>query len=349
MTEDVEYWVAPLLLNSRFAVFHEDERGGVNADKILTKKLLPMGSPGAAQILVSDVIAPRQSPSHQDKYFYGWDFYDKDGILHELSIYDNDGYIVDTYATIEDVAMLTEDVDFYPIYKEAHFLNFDVDFLNTHATYVASKFILSTDQFTHFDTSSRTGYTFEGWYVMYNGVKTYVTDRNGDILLGVTFDNNGSNTDDGYLHLFADVTLLADWEVVPSSMYTVIIWKQDVNDDRYAPVESKTYEFVEKTFRYGTTGSAPVPSATDTSKNYQGFTYRGYDSNNPTIQPDGSTVLNVYYDRNLMIVNFYYNSRKAWIPGKNLEKLEKVVEQEQGKQEFLDMVFRSNLENPADA
>ena len=41
------------------------------------------------------------------------------------------------------------------------------------------------------------------------------------------------------------------------------------------------------------------------------------------------------------IANFYYNSGKAWIPGRNQEKLEKLVEQEQAKQIFLDTVFRS--------
>ena len=50
-----------------------------------------------------------------------------------------------------------------------------------------------------------------------------------------------------------------------------------------------------------------------------------------------------YPEKFRKIVNFYYNSGKAWIPGKNLEKLEKVVEQEQGKQEFLDVVFRKNF------
>ena len=39
-------------------------------------------------------------------------------------------------------------------------------------------------------------------------------------------------------------------------------------------------------------------------------------------------------------MNFYYNSGKAWIPGKNQEKLERVIEQEKGKQRFLDQIFR---------
>jgi len=40
------------------------------------------------------------------------------------------------------------------------------------------------------------------------------------------------------------------------------------------------------------------------------------------------------------IANFYYNSGKAWIPGRNGEKLEKLIQQEKEKQIFLDEVFR---------
>lgn len=47
-----------------------------------------------------------------------------------------------------------------------------------------------------------------------------------------------------------------------------------------------------------------------------------------------------YPEKFWKIVNFYYNSGKAWIPGRNSEKLEKVIQQEQEKQNFLDEVFR---------
>lgn len=43
-----------------------------------------------------------------------------------------------------------------------------------------------------------------------------------------------------------------------------------------------------------------------------------------------------YPEKFWKIVNFYYNSGKAWIPGKNLEKLKKVTEQEKDKQKFLE-------------
>lgn len=47
-----------------------------------------------------------------------------------------------------------------------------------------------------------------------------------------------------------------------------------------------------------------------------------------------------YPEKFWKIANFYYNSGKAWIPGKNQEKLEKVIAQEAEKQHFLDEAFR---------
>lgn len=49
---------------------------------------------------------------------------------------------------------------------------------------------------------------------------------------------------------------------------------------------------------------------------------------------------NLYYrlaypEKFWKIVNFYYNSGKAWIPDKNMEKLVRITDQEKNKQEFL--------------
>lgn len=46
-----------------------------------------------------------------------------------------------------------------------------------------------------------------------------------------------------------------------------------------------------------------------------------------------------YPEKFWKIVNFYYNTGKAWIPEKNMEKLAKVIEGEKNKQEFLDSIF----------
>lgn len=47
-----------------------------------------------------------------------------------------------------------------------------------------------------------------------------------------------------------------------------------------------------------------------------------------------------YPEKFWKIVNFYYNSGKAWIPYKNQEKLDKLLEQEQEKKHFLEEAFR---------
>lgn len=44
----------------------------------------------------------------------------------------------------------------------------------------------------------------------------------------------------------------------------------------------------------------------------------------------------VYPEKFWKIVNFYYNSGKSWIPGRNLEKMEKLLSQEEDKNKFLE-------------
>lgn len=58
-----------------------------------------------------------------------------------------------------------------------------------------------------------------------------------------------------------------------------------------------------------------------------------------------ASLIDLYYrlaypEKFWKIANFYYNSRKAWIPDKNGEKLDKLMKQESEKKQFLDEVFR---------
>ena len=48
-----------------------------------------------------------------------------------------------------------------------------------------------------------------------------------------------------------------------------------------------------------------------------------------------------YPEKFWKIANFYFNSGKAWIPERNLDKLEKLLSQEKEKQEFLNVIFRT--------
>lgn len=88
-------------------------------------------------------------------------------------------------------------------------------------------------------------------------------------------------------------TYTAKW-TVGNAKYVIQYWQENANDDDYSYVEK-----VDKTGTVGTT----VNGSND--KSYQGFTYNNEKTDkNVTIKGDGSTVVNVYYDRNVYTVTF---------------------------------------------
>ena len=50
-----------------------------------------------------------------------------------------------------------------------------------------------------------------------------------------------------------------------------------------------------------------------------------------------------YPEKFWKIVNFYYGASKVWIPAKNMEKLEKILEQEKEKNLFLESFLREEV------
>lgn len=94
-------------------------------------------------------------------------------------------------------------------------------------------------------------------------------------------------------------TYTAVW-TVGNAKYVVQYWQENANDDGYS--------YVEKADKIGTVGTT-VNGSND--KSYQGFTYNNEKTDkNITIKGDGSTVVNVYYDRNVYTVKFY--SYSGW-------------------------------------
>ena len=88
-----------------------------------------------------------------------------------------------------------------------------------------------------------------------------------------------------------DLTLYAQWEVV-NSTYTVKHLLQNLADDSYTEDEEATEQ---NTGTYGTqTAAAP--------KTYEGFTAHPIEQK--TIQDDGSTVVEIYYDRNSYTISY---------------------------------------------
>ena len=86
-------------------------------------------------------------------------------------------------------------------------------------------------------------------------------------------------------------TVTAHWKADSGTKYTVIHWLENADDDKYS---SKDIE--EKT---GATNSTTNARA----KSYSGFTAQAITQK--TIAGDGSTIVNVYYKRNVYSVKFY--------------------------------------------
>jgi len=68
---------------------------------------------------------------------------------------------------------------------------------------------------------------------------------------------------------------------------------------------------------------------------------RAYDSVNNLgkKERDYLAIRLAYPEKFWKIANRYYNSHKAWLSGRNIEKLEKVVAQEDAREQFLQMLF----------
>lgn len=110
---------------------------------------------------------------------------------------------------------------------------------------------------------SATGWSFEGWY-----------DGETKVIAGYKVTKN--------------ITLVAKWTLNPK--YTVEHWLQNLYDDEYVRKEVDSQQL------YGKTGDM----TNATAKNYPGFTAQEIEQR--VIQPDGTTVVIIKYDRKIITV-----------------------------------------------
>ena len=137
-------------------------------------------------------------------------------------------------------------------------------------TYVAPAFVKGNGTTTAPAAPTRPGYTFRHWSATVGGA-------------AFTF---GQPLDQA-------LTLYAVWTANTNTRYTVIHWQENANDDDYSFAESET--------KYGTTGA----QTNATAKSYTGFTAQTITQE--TIAGDGSTIVSVYYKRNVYQVRFFDN------------------------------------------
>ena len=116
---------------------------------------------------------------------------------------------------------------------------------------------------------------------------------------GYTFDGWYDADDNPVTTVSGTATVTAHWKANSETKYTVIHWLENADDNEYSSkdIEKKT----------GATNSTTNAKA----KSYSGFTAQAIEQK--TIAGDGSTIVNVYYKRNVYDVKFYtYRYYYGW-------------------------------------
>jgi uncharacterized repeat protein (TIGR02543 family) len=166
----------------------------------------------------------------------------------------------------------------WPKIEDGHYLYF---VSGENGTYIEPQFVSPTGTTQAPPPPTRPGYTFKHWSETQGGA-------------AYTFGQP----------LAANLTLYAVWTAKSNTNYTVVFWKQSVNDNKNATNDEKTYDFAESEVRMAASGATVSPTTADGNKNYQGFHYNAAKSVAVTVEGDGTTILNVYYDRNLLTIDF---------------------------------------------
>lgn len=167
------------------------------------------------------------------------------------------------------VTIGAKNIYLYAKVENGHWITFD----SVGGSYVEPKFFKTGANTEEPNDPAKPGYAFAGWY---NGDTEY------------TFGSA----------LTESITLKAKWTAKDGVPYTVIHWQENANDDGYSFAESEQLT--------GTPGQL-TEDAVD--KSYEGFTLnQDKTDEQKTIAGNGSTIVNVYYKRNVYKVIFATNS-----------------------------------------
>ncbi len=279
-----------------YIIFHEQYDPIKNTWPIVSTRRGELAD-GKATIPVGDIsvsydssLDTEEGEKSTQKIFVGWS---TTAVKKPGNIVDEDGNEAVLIST-QDYT-ISENVDLYPVFSEIHWVTFDT----CGGNFLSPVYYFPMDKITQLSVPTKTGYTFKGWYTAETG-GTQITDASGKV------KQSGGMTIDSDVHYYAQ------WD--PSdTTYTVVIWKQSRND-RYDATE-KTYDY-EASYKINSkTGSSVSVAntykkyaeykgkASYTNPDFLGFYYGGCD-NAKAVAGDGSTVLNVYYDR--AKVKFYW-------------------------------------------
>lgn len=199
---------------------------------------------------------------------------------------------------------LSDTLQLYPYLNTGNWLVFDTykdqDTDDTSTSYVSPVFYADGEDTVAPATPTRTGYQFDGWYREKSFTNRFIF---------------GSPINE-------ETTIYAKW-TRNQTTYQVVFWQQNVTDSVDATDANKTYAFYKSDVRTALTGSSVALNISEsgtTADNRLGgnsttsigemgfyFSYNAVnsDTTSAVVKGDGSTVLNVYYDRKVITYNFY--------------------------------------------
>ena len=208
----------------------------------------------------------------------------------------------------ETVLLVSGDVGLVADVPTGNWLVFESD----GGSYVAPQFIVDREGTAYQRVTQKPkdpvkhGYEFLGWF----------DEDDNAFEFGDTIDER--------------TTIYAKWRQNTTANYAVIIWKQRMTDTYAANRNNKNYDFAEAFIQSGTVGQPitlvsltgatvtdgdgtqypnAVVGTTEINSTRNNNMYLGYHCarmDEPgTIQADGSPVVNIYYDRNILTYTFY--------------------------------------------
>ncbi len=188
----------------------------------------------------------------------------------------------------------------YPVFAQANWMIFKTAPTGSGASYVSPAYVRAgqTAASSFPQDPVWRGYKFRYWTL------TPTFDENG--VFAAFADDAQPEPFDFAQKLTENVTLYAVWESGYTT-YTVITWTQKVTDGKDADPQARSYEFAHQELREAKVGETVELTAADLAQELTGFHHRTEscrDSAGVTAASGGASVLNVFYDRNLITMRF---------------------------------------------
>lgn len=312
------FYARPYYGEVKYLTFYDDCEGKL----ILNRVQVPVGT---TYDISTQKATPPDAVYNEDTGEYETLSYVFTGWSNKAGDYnDNRTAITDTVVTVN------EDLTYYPIFSAGHWVSFVSAPAGSGATYIQSKLVPlnKTSAVAKPDTNPTwKGHTFVGWFTepeAYEPENENYTNENGTVNTtynGYLSTNESSSGAYAFNEkLTEDLTLYAHWNAGTAHV-TVIKWLQVVTDNKNATNPSKEQiqkneasyknDTTLKHYEYG--GQENVTKTvngllqnTDISiTGRTGFSVNTTLSDaNVVVKDDGTAVLNLYYDRNLITMTF---------------------------------------------